>query len=75
MVESTTIHTLPMTPTIHDWHIIFPDESYDIALECQGGLSRYLALGTAVDIVAHGEPLIDFFSSCNIGTDQIAFWK
>ena len=50
----------PINPPTEHWDVSFPDESYEIASECQGGLSRYSALGIDVDIIANEEPLFKF---------------
>ena len=53
---NSTIKTLPTTPPTEDCDVIVQDESREIASEYQGGLSRYSALGTDVDVVTKEKP-------------------
>lgn len=48
-----------MTPPTEKWDVIFQDESREIASEYQGGLNRYSARETDVDIIPKEEPAFD----------------
>ncbi len=54
------VKTPLITPPIEKWDVVFQDESREMASEYQGGLSRYSAFGTDVDVVPKEEPAFGF---------------